>query len=641
MIVGLFLRYIKTYSGYNYIPLTDSDPFCGLVGENGIGKSSVLEALDCFFNDRSWNHHSSVRKGLSTRPPQIVPVFLLKKSEFDGQEAEKECALILDSVARNIKAEGFSANKHVVNGFVKHRDALERNGKLVDHYLLPIGLDHQGNVSLSVFNTKALVIETTGEADKTSLSEDEIARFVPLLQYLKEKMEYIYIPREIDAEMFTKLETAEIQGLMGETLHQILSQRVPEKKVREINAELTKFIDSLSEELHEQYCYKTPGKRQLNLRKSDLYNLIIQAFFSNKKLHKKVRPDQDDWLEIKQLSSGEKQKAIIDVAYGFLNNHRESADNLIIAIDEPESSLHMSSCYDQFDALFQISRSCRQLIFTTHWYGFLPVIESGCAAVITNKQNNHFVDLINLSSYREQVKQLTRESKGVLPFDIRLKSTNDFVQSVITSTISSTPYNWLICEGSSEKIYLSYYLKDLVESHKLRIVPVGGAVEIKRLYRHLSTCYEDFRKEIKGTIYMLSDTDAELVEYPVEQYPNLHCKRIVQKMGEGIKLVNINSNPKAPETEIEDALNGEAFWNTLVSFSDSHNRLKTLNDIEPSEGCVFESLDLKRTEINTIKEFFDSNNVKFDFAKSYVQTVENGEYETPHWINEIRDAITK
>ncbi|WP_404377995.1 TOPRIM nucleotidyl transferase/hydrolase domain-containing protein [Vreelandella aquamarina] len=100
--------------------------------------------------------------------------------------------------------------------------------------------------------------------------------------------------------------------------------------------------------------------------------------------------------------------------------------------------------------------------------------------------------MINLANYREQIKQLAASSRGRLPYDIRLKSINDFVQSVITSAIGDTPFSWIICEGSSEKVYLSSYFKDLIDSKRLRIVPVGGAKEIKRLYNHLSTSYEDF-----------------------------------------------------------------------------------------------------------------------------------------------------
>ncbi|EAS5601021.1 hypothetical protein D9R73_23665, partial [Salmonella enterica] len=55
MIIGLFLRYFKTYGGNNYIPLSSGSNFCGLIGNNGIGKSSVLESLDSFFNSKNWN----------------------------------------------------------------------------------------------------------------------------------------------------------------------------------------------------------------------------------------------------------------------------------------------------------------------------------------------------------------------------------------------------------------------------------------------------------------------------------------------------------------------------------------------------------------------------------------------------------
>ncbi|WP_154946041.1 AAA family ATPase, partial [Pseudoalteromonas atlantica] len=90
MIIGAFLRYYKTYQGINYIPITDEDKFCGLVGDNGIGKSSVLESLDTFFNSKSWNFNTITKKsGKSSTKPQIVPVFLLERRYFDGDDLEK------------------------------------------------------------------------------------------------------------------------------------------------------------------------------------------------------------------------------------------------------------------------------------------------------------------------------------------------------------------------------------------------------------------------------------------------------------------------------------------------------------------------------------------------------------------------
>lgn len=425
---------------------------------------------------------------------------------------------------------------------------------------------------------------------------------------------------------------------MGETLNQVLNREVPDSKIREINASLNTFISTLSDEL-ETYSYRTPGTRQQHLKKADLYHLIIQAFFSIRKLHKK---QGDNWLEISQLSSGEKQKAIIDVTHSFLKNHRENGEKLIIAIDEPESSLHMSSCYDQFDSLYKISQDCKQVIFSTHWYGFFPTVEAGNATIITNSDGEHRCDLINLSAYREQVKQMASSSRGVLPYDIRLKSTNDLIQSIITSTIGESPFNWIICEGSSEKIYFDKYFEDLKSSQKLRIVPVGGAKEIKRLYKHLATEYEDFRSEVSGKIIMVSDTDSSLVDYQVSDYPNLICKRIVNDEGQRKTiLVNVHSNPKSPKTEIEDSLNGQLFYETLVALKDdAYSDLDFLDSITPSShGCVHFSLDLRRTESEAITSFFDDGNNKFIFARKYVELMQQ-EHEIPEWISEIRSWIT-
>lgn len=522
-----------------------------------------------------------------------------------------------------------------------HRDIFLSRNDTKNHYFVPIGIDHQGQLTLSIFNCRKLVELKLGEDEDssvTSLSDSSMAEFAPLLVAIRNKIEFIYIPKEIDLESFTKLETAEIQALMGESLIDIVEKRVTPSQIQEINKSLNEFLEGLSSEL-EEYSYRTPTDRQQYLKKQDVYNLIIQAFFNIRKLHRK---QGESWLEIGLLSSGEKQRAIIDVAHSLIRKHHADAKNLIIAVDEPESSLHMAACFDQFDALYNISRACRQLIFTTHWYGFFPTVESGNSTVITRQKNEHYTDLISLPSYREQVKQLTRNSKGKLPYDIRLKSINDFIQSIITSTIGENPFNWLICEGSSEKIYFSKYFSDLIDDKRLRIVPVGGAKEIKRIYAHLSASYEEFKTEISGRIILISDTDEELVRYQTSDFPNLICKRIVNNSSLVItELVGIDSNPVSPPTEIEDALNGRHVFNTLKSFSNCYPDLDFLNSMqEPFEGPSYFSLDLRPSEKSLIEMFFDNGNNKFDFAKKYTETL-TADMLVPTWIVEIRNWLTK
>ncbi len=483
MIIGAALRNVKTYSGINYIPLTYGQSFCGLVGNNGIGKSSVLEALDSIFNGRQWNHNIITKKsGFTTTRPHIVPIFLLKLSDICEENIDLAKKLS-DYVWGLEESDILSQNRDQFKVFAEQLAILKREYSKDDTLLLPLGYSHDNVPSLSIFNTRKLGEILVPQFDRTQqgLNDAELKVFEPLVLELKNGTEYIYIPKDIDPENFAQLETKEIQSLMGETLTEIVEKCVPQAKIQEINNNLNSFIDGLAEVL-ENYSFRTVGERQVNLRKHDVYKLIVEAYFKIRKLHKK---EDSYWLEMSILSSGEKQKAIIELAYHFLKSYRNDTKNIVLAIDEPESSLHMSACYDQFNKLYEVSLLCKQLLFTTHWYGFIPTVEDGCVSVISKNDKGHVFDLISVNSYRETVKQTIRMSKGKLPYDIRLKSINDFTQSIVTSILSDEPFNWLICEGSSERIYFEKYFEDIKRDKKLRIIPVGGATEIKRIYNNL------------------------------------------------------------------------------------------------------------------------------------------------------------
>ena len=637
MIIGTILRNFKTYTGINYVPITHGPNFCGLVGNNGIGKSSVLEALDSFFNGKTWNYNIVTRKsGLTTTRPHIVPIFLVEKSLLS--EETMEVAEQLSSYVWEVEeSDILSQNRDQFKTFANQREILIRDFNQEDYFLLPLGIAHDNVPNLSFFNTKKLGEFVIPDFDRSlqQIPDAELKIYEKLLSELKALFEFIYIPKDIDPENFTQLETREIQSLMGETLNEIVEKCVPQGKIHEINESLNKFIDSISDIL-EEYAFRTGGERQVNLRKHDVYKLIVEAYFKIRKLHKK---EGTHWLEMSTLSSGEKQKAIIELAYHFLKSYRTDTQHIILGIDEPESSLHMSACYDQFNKLFEISLLCKQLVFTTHWYGFIPTVEEGCVSVISKNEKYHVFDLVDICSYRETVRQSIKTSNGKLPYDIRLKSINDFTQSVVTSILTDEPYNWLICEGSSEKIYFESYFSDIKKEKKLRIIPVGGATEIKRIYNNLQVAYEDFKKDIQGKVILISDTDAELVQYPTrDELKNLMCYRIVNVGADRkTKLVKIESNPVSPKTEIEDSLNGKLFYETLLDFKEDFAELENvLSDIkEPSEEAVYFALDLSPSKLKLLDNFFNTGNNKFEFANKYVSKI-GTDYEVPDWIDNIK-----
>lgn len=645
MIIGISIKYFKTYSATNYIPLSNGQNFNGIVGNNGIGKSSVLEALDCLFHNGEFNFNTAVRKsGQDATNPHIVPFFLIKKDSKIISEDNLELAEKYSDFIWSIKEEAIiSQNREHLTLLFRQFKIFERDSLKEDFLILPIGINHKHEIDLAFFNVKSLADnlgEDIGNNKKIEQSRlDEL--FKGVLGDLINYYEYIYIPNDIDPSTFTNLENKHIQALMGKTLIDVISKCVPRSEIKKINKNLNAFLKELDQVLLE-YSFKTPTDRQLMIRKANVYNLIIEDFFKTRKLHKK---SSTHWLDVSLLSSGEKQKAIIDLTQHFLNKYRESSSNIILAIDEPESSLHMSACYEQFNSLFEISKMCSQLLFSTHWYGFIPTISNGNVTVITkNDKQKHLFDLISVSNYREEIKQDIDSSRGSLPYDIRLKSLNDFIQSIITSILSNEPYNWLLCEGSSEKKYFEHYFKEEINNKKLRIIPVGGAPQIKRIYQNLLVTYEDFKKDVKGNVILVMDTDAGLVEFETKnnEHKHLKCYRIVNDDSKNDTiLVDVHKTPKTPKTEIEDVLCGKTFFEALKMFSgdaDVDEFIQSVTFADVTTESVYYSLDLSPKKQQFLSKIFKKDNFKFEFSEKYIECI-NEAHIVPKWIEQLKELI--
>ena len=174
-------------------------------------------------------------------------------------------------------------------------------------------------------------------------------------------------------------------------------------------------------------------------------------------------------------------------------------------------------------------------------------------------KNRITTDIFSLSNFREFIKQEKERHKkakirGPLSIDYRIKSYNDLIQSITISIIQEEPYNWIICEGSSEKKYFEYYFKKEIQEQKLRILPVGGYEEVMKIYNYLLGPFKDTDYDKKGKIICLIDTDANRVDAEtVINNKNLYFKRLVFNKKDNTILYKINSD-LTTETTIEDSL---------------------------------------------------------------------------------------
>jgi len=453
---------------------------------------------------------------------------------------------------------------------------------------------------------------------------------------LKGLYSFIYFPVEIEVESFTKIETTEMQKVFDKQLKTEIEKSLNTVNFNNqggINKTLGNFVSEIEVILEKEYCYHTGQDRNNSVTKADLVNKILEVYFQKRVLH---RRNGDSLTKVNELSAGEKRQALINLVYAFLKRNSERDRMVIIGIDEPENSLHTSLCYEQFEKLKEISTS-NQILVTTHWYGFLPIISKGHSHFLTQVDKKILFESFDLYDYRSQLKKEIEASRNTLPKDCTLKSTYDLVQSIFYSLKMPTPYNWIVCEGVSEKIYFEGFFKEEIENKNLRVLPMGGQSKVIRLYKYLETPMSE--ENTNGKVFCLIDTDNTRCEEINAGSKTLKIRRLSNKGEIGKTHLLPLEHSDTYKTDIEQALNPIIFSITLKTMQTSED-LREIQATNLNGNTDF----IKNFKNLKLEEFFHSNDGgnKIIFAEKYIEASTNYEEDfdgadvTPEWIKEIK-----
>ncbi len=554
MLLGLFIRNFKGYAETIFIPLSKGDNFSGLIGDNGVGKTTVLQAIDVFFNGGSWQKNVFMQRN-SDEESFIQPVFLIPKERIP-QSMKDEADMISNQLwqFKRIYDGNEEEEEEYIHYFGELLVTLPERKYQKSHYLLTVGVNSDLKPDNPVFPT----VMINNLPDWQALIDD-IYR-------------YLFIPITPDPEQIVKLADPD--------------------SLPEINDWISRYCEA-------------------NLNS----------------------------LSIPFLDSGEKQLLAVDLIRHIIENQNKKIT--IIGFDEPEASLQTSGCYDHFERIYDLHNYDTQIVLTSHWYGFIPLLMTGLLINIVYNNHRHKFIRFDISRFREDIKIRKKvymeKYHEELPVDVALKSSNDFIQSVLGSIIAPTPYNWLICEGSSEKVYFNYYFADEIKNNRLRIVPVGGCREVKKIYNYLTVPFQDLRDYIGGKIVLLIDTDTQLLEFDTYSIPDLYCYRLINTHGE-TQLAHIKANPKGPATEIEDVLNGKAFHKALLYFKREYPELLDfVTEDEKPEIPSYYAMDLSPSQYEKMEAFFDAHHYnKSRFAAKYIEICRQGDYAVPEWIRFLK-----
>lgn len=671
MIIWLFLRHFKVYHWAKYIPISMGDKFNIFVWDNWVWKSSVLEALDCFFNDpknenKKWVINLRSKDWWKTEDklmPFVAPVFFIKKSEITDSELFSNLT-ILDWVFKEIKSK-----KIYLSDFSDHINKIFELENKDDYFVFSLWVKLDWELFFHYFRKKILkqfdlvtVIKNAKENNEEEDEEDEnlqtqeydtqiqkklLEKFKNVYDYVKSNYLYLYFSLDMKPEEYTKLEKHEMQKLINRDLKDSIYDIIWwEANINKINNNLWDFLLKLEKELV-NYRYKVDWTDWIS--KDDLINKIIEVYFSKRTLELKQSQKLKDFnVEIKNLSSWEKRKILIDLASIYLKNDNQSK-NIILWIDEPEASLHTSKCYNQFKKLFEISTNS-QILVTTHWYWFIPVISKWSVNILKKIDLEDVINFtyLSLENYTERIAKFKKDEN----IDIELKSRYDLVNSIFSS-LREWWWDWIICEWFSDKVYLEWFINILWIWNEINIIPVWWIWDVTNIYNFLQLPLSTSWENVKNKVYCLIDTDSDQQQNPntIKDNEKLKDKIIYKRLcnksiNDETSLLNVwYSTWSTMQTDIEDSLNPKIYLDTLKSFSSeiwiSFDEVSVITESKNS----WNYLDSTLTQKSKIKTFFKWSWNKTKFATKYIElTIEktkliedkNNVHEyIPNWFYEI------
>lgn len=657
MIVWLVLRHYKVYRNIKFIPIINTWwSFTSYIWQNWVWKSSILEALNTYFNDKEWKLNDYAEIKWLKKDAYISPIFLIKKEWFNFSNID-----FLNDLS------GYFWNLDTKSSWVSEKaliwsliSDLKKHYNKDEYFLFSLSIpwktkDNKSKVSFEPFNNEIYKNALKSYTNSSKIAQD-------LFSYIKRTYSYIYIPVEPKVSEILSFESRELQSLITKDLWKeidsILNKEVktPSKNWRKqlvksnvlnlINEELSWFINKIENSIEKvDSSYKFNSKKQ-NLTALDVREKIIESYFYSRILQK-----NNKWIY--NLSSWEQRKALIDIVYSLLTMEWEKERKIIFAIDEPEASMHLSRCLSQFERLYELSND-NQIILTTHWYWFLPIFGNWQFYYI-DKENEDNINLIKFIFW-EYFEELSK-----LPEDIEIKSIFDLVSSILNTLKDETIYNWIICEWVDDKTYLETILNWI---NNLKILSVWWKWNVKNIYKFLnpSISIKQEKKTLKWRVLCLIDTDNNTEIFDAswhDQKDNVIIRRlqlVKDQDWEKIKLLDLTNSHTSNQsrTVIEDCLIPKIYFESIKNVINNiwdEKIIEKFNMFEFNWKSTFSFLrwddsvlklkDIKWQEYKKeIVDYIEKNEVKYKISKEYkklfLENTEKLKHESS-FISEIKE----
>jgi predicted ATP-dependent endonuclease of OLD family len=396
---------IKNFRSYKDEVEIEFGDLTAFVGKNDIGKSTVLEALDIFFNENKGvikiDKDDVNKQAITENDTEIVisvcfeelPATIVIDSTNETT-LQSEYLLNSNNELEIIKKYPNAGKEKV---FVKSNHPTNTNCKDLllkkDSELRTIissnaieCADRNRNAVMRTaiwnhFNTNLELadIEIDVSKGETKSIWDKLQNYLPLYSLFQSDR------KNSDGD-------SEVQDPLKEAVKQILSDTQLKQKFAEIATEVENKLRDVAERTLEKV-------REMNPEIANTLNPIIPPVESLKwaDVFKSVSISGDDNIPINKRGSGVKRLILLNFfrAEAERRKAEENIPSIIYAIEEPETSQHTSHQKKLISAFLELSATVNtQVILTTHSATLVKELEFEHLRLVTNTNNTKNIESI-------------------------------------------------------------------------------------------------------------------------------------------------------------------------------------------------------------------------------------------------------
>ncbi len=414
---------IKNFRIFKEETCIDISDFNLFVGENDIGKSTILEALDIFFNEKNainpleYADLNVMSRNADGESVEISVVFSNFPEEIDldgGFKTTLEDEYLLNKYGllevkkvyskHKEPAEVFIVAHHPDNSLCKDLLLKKRNElkKVVDD----LGVDCNRNINAEM---RKAIREHVDRVEGLKLKTIEIPVNKEDAKIIWEKIrKHMPVYALFQSDRQNTDQDAEAQDPIQAKIESLLQAEEIQKKLEDVANTISEQIKEVAENTLEKL-------REINPRVANELHINIPEFSSLnwKNVFKKTGIVSDNGIPLNKRGSGVRRLILLNFFRAEAENKEESKTNgIIYAIEEPETALHPDNQKAILNSLVDLSDKS-QILLTTH----NPAIASLSPIESINFIHRHKKDALVVENGEANRDILRRVSQalGVLP----------------------------------------------------------------------------------------------------------------------------------------------------------------------------------------------------------------------------------